>query len=190
MEFLSDMPLWLTATMIFGFRVLDVSLGTVRTIAVIHGRIRASVVLGFLEILIWVTAISQVVANLGQSPLLLLAYAGGFAAGNATGILLERRLAWGTVIVRLISIHATAGIVSQLRSRGHWAAVFKGEGASGDELLIFTTCTKSSLRSTLEAVRKLDPGVVYSVEPVLESGPVMRQPLPHQTGWQGRYLRK
>jgi len=189
MEFLSDTPIWVTALLIFALRVVDVSLGTIRTIAVVHGRVRASVVLGFVEILIWVTAISSVIANLSRSPLLLVAYAGGFATGNATGILLERRLAWGNVIVRFLSTPAAQQIASYLRDKGHWAAVFQAAGPEDDHSLVFGTCPKSQLRAVIEEARRLDPEVVYSVEPVLESGAPSR-PLPHATGWRSTFLRK
>ncbi len=84
---------------------MDVSLGTLRTISVVHGRTRVSVVLGFFEVLVWVTAVSQVITRLDESPWLAVAYAGGFAAGNAVGIALEKRLKLGSVVVRIITAH-------------------------------------------------------------------------------------
>ena len=189
MDFLLSAPIWVTAIVIFGLRVLDVSLGTVRTLAVVQGRIRASVVLGFFEIFIWVTAIGQVVTHLNESLLLPVAYAGGFAVGNATGILIERRIAWGLVIVRFLSSHASHEIVTLFRKRGQWAAVFSGQSVEGSESLVFVSCSKAMLREMLDAARKLDPDVVYSVEPVLEAGP-LRSSLVQATGWRGRFLRK
>lgn len=56
MDFISGMPVWVLALCIFLFRVADVSLGTFRTISVVQGRLSLSVLIGFFEILIWVTA--------------------------------------------------------------------------------------------------------------------------------------
>lgn len=191
MDALLHAPIWVTALAIFSLRILDVSLGTIRTIAVVHGRIRASVALGFFEILIWVTAISSVITNLSESPLLLVAYAGGFATGNATGIMLERKLAWGTVLLRVLSVSAPDEIANVLRQGDLRTAVFEGHTASGRESLVFGTCAKQRLRGVLGEIRRLDPDAVYSVEPVLESSPAMnRQPLPHATGWRAAFLRK
>src|SRR3989304_8159894 len=64
MGFLETLPIWFLAGLIFSLRIFDVSLSTMRTISVVTGRIRFSVFLGFVEILVWVTAISQVI--LGQ----------------------------------------------------------------------------------------------------------------------------
>jgi len=67
----------------FGIRIVNVSIGTLRTITVVQGRLKLSVVLGFFEVLIWITALSQVLVGASTNPVLILAYAGGFAGGNA-----------------------------------------------------------------------------------------------------------
>lgn len=61
--------------------------------------------------------------------------------------------------------------------------MFQGEVAQGLEYVVFATCSKPRLRETLYAAREIDPEVVYSVEPVSETGPVLRLPLPHPTAW-------
>ena len=75
MEFIAEIPVWLLAPLIFGLRVVDVSIGTVRTLAIVEGKVKTSVVLGFFEVLVWLVAITQVVARLDESPLLPLVYA-------------------------------------------------------------------------------------------------------------------
>ena len=40
MGFLTQMPIWLLAVLIFVFRVLDVSMGTIRTISIIGGMVK------------------------------------------------------------------------------------------------------------------------------------------------------
>ncbi len=53
-------------TMIFVFfaRILDVSLGTLRILLIARGYKYIAPALGFAEILVWLTAISQVLQNL------------------------------------------------------------------------------------------------------------------------------
>lgn len=187
----SAMPTWGLALLIFFLRVGDVTLGTVRTLSVVQGRVRLSVFLGFFEILIWVTAISQVVTHLAESPLLAVAYAGGFATGNASGILLERRLAMGSVVVRMISAKASDAIAAYLESLGHSVALFDGHGKGEAPVrLVYTTCRRKELRGILEYARGLDADVIYAVEPLLEGSLTFRQPLPHATGWRAVFLRK
>ncbi|MCA9319888.1 MAG: DUF2179 domain-containing protein, partial [Planctomycetes bacterium] len=91
MDFLHEYPA-LLALVIFLARIGDVSIGTLRTILVFRGRSIPAAVLGFFEVLIWITAAGQVIRNL-DAWYLTIAYAGGFAMGNIVGIWLESKLA-------------------------------------------------------------------------------------------------
>lgn len=180
MEFLSTLPVWALALLIFSLRVVDVSLGTVRTLTVVSGRIRLSVVLGFFEVLIWVVAISQVLAVAGRHPLLLLAYAGGFATGNAVGIWIERRLAMGRRVLRIISPNCGAEIAARLRHQGQAVTTFEGEGRDGPRTLLYLLAERKLVPSIVALAKELDPELFYVVEPVSESN---YHPLPRTTGW-------
>ena len=68
--------LLLNALMIFGLRILDVSLGTLRIGMIVRGRRNLAAVLSFFESLIWLMAAAQVLGNL-ESPVQFVAYAGG-----------------------------------------------------------------------------------------------------------------
>jgi uncharacterized protein YebE (UPF0316 family) len=190
MQALNDLPVWALALLIFGCRVVDVSMGTLRTITVVQGRIRLSVVLGFFEVLVWITAVSQVITGVKDSPVLLLAYAAGFATGNAVGILLERRLALGAVVVRIISIETGNAIANALRADGWALTTFLGEGRDGPVTLIYLTCPRRELDAILVRARAVDPEVFYAVEMVREWSRDLGHPLPLSTGWRAAFQRK
>ena len=63
MECIATVPIWLLAVIIFLLRTVDVSMGTVRTLAIVEGRLVASTALGFFEVLVWIVAISQVITR-------------------------------------------------------------------------------------------------------------------------------
>jgi uncharacterized protein YebE (UPF0316 family) len=174
------LPVWALATLIFLLRVADVSVGTMRTIVVVHGRIRLSVALGFLEVLIWITAISQVILGLRESPVLVLAYAGGFAAGNGVGIILERRLALGQCVVRVISKEGEP-VARVLSSLGRVRGVFRSEADGSTSRLVFATLARSDLPEAVRRVKAVDPDVFYVVDRFSQTNG--RTPLPHATGW-------
>jgi uncharacterized protein YebE (UPF0316 family) len=176
------LPVWALATLIFVLRVADVSLGTMRTIVVVHGRVRLSVALGFLEVLIWITAISQVILGLKESPVLVLAYAGGFAAGNAVGIVLERRLALGQCVLRVISNEGEQ-VSRILSSLGCVRGVFRSEADGPPTRLVFATLARSDLPEAVRRVKAVDPNVFYVVDRFSQTNG--RTPLPHATGWRG-----
>ena len=70
---------------IFIARVVDVTMATLRTLLVVQGRKVHASIIGFFEIIIYITALNRVVNNLDNIGN-LLAYALGFACGSYIGI--------------------------------------------------------------------------------------------------------
>jgi uncharacterized protein YebE (UPF0316 family) len=183
MNFLQNLPPWQLAILIFSIRVVDVSFGTLRTISVVQGRLLLSVVLGFFEVLIWILALSQVIMGVSKNPILMVAYAGGFAVGNASGIALERMLALGTVVVRMVSARCGAKIADNLRRGGQRVTTFQGEGRDGQVTLVYITCRRRQLRAVLDQARAIEPSIFYTVEPVQQHRRIPMEVFPHTTGW-------
>jgi uncharacterized protein YebE (UPF0316 family) len=190
MDFLAEMPVWAVAALIFCLRIVDVSIGTMRTITVVQGWVKLSVVLAFFEVLIWISAVSQVIVGIGKSPVLLLAYAAGFATGNAVGILIEKKLALGTALAMMISPRAGDRIAAALRARGFRLTTVAGEGRDGPVSVIHCFCPRKDLPGMLETAGELDPDVFYAVEPVREWRGGFEGPFPHPTGWRAVFKKK
>jgi len=83
-------------------RVVNVSMGTVRTLLGMRGQKRWATAIGFVESLIFILAISQVLQDV-SNVWTVLGYCSGFAAGTWVGLVIEGKLALGYAIVRAIS---------------------------------------------------------------------------------------
>lgn len=164
LAFLDTIPVWLVGVLIFVLRVVDVSIGTIRTISVVQGRARFAVVLGFFEVMVWVVAVGQVVARLSANPWLVPFYAGGYSAGVGVGMLIERRLALGRFVIRIISRSRGREIGEAINGRGRVLATFGGETPEGPVSLVFVSAVGQRVRSVLDAARAIDPDVFYTVE--------------------------
>jgi uncharacterized protein YebE (UPF0316 family) len=55
------------ALLIFSLRLIDVSMGTVRMIMVMRGMRKWAALIGFLEVSIWVVAVSRVIGNVNNA---------------------------------------------------------------------------------------------------------------------------
>jgi len=185
---LDGMPLWAIALAIFSLRIVDVSLGTIRTILVVQGRLAASVLIGFVEVLLWVLAVSQVIANIKESPFLAVAFAAGFATGNAVGILLERRLAIGSCVLRIISNGQGERVAAALRNAGRRVTTFDGWDNGEQRKLLYTTCPRREAKHLIEMAKVIDPGVFYMVDRFSQMGNGVL--LPHPTGWRAVLKKK
>jgi uncharacterized protein YebE (UPF0316 family) len=193
MEWVAVIPVWLLCVLIFGLRVADVTLGTMRTVAIVKGHITPAVVLGFFEVLIWVVAISQVITRLHESGWIALAYAAGFAAGNGVGLAVERRLARGEAVIRILSRSGGIDIARALRRDGHHVTTFTGEGPDGPVVLVYAMAPCRATRAMIAAARAVDPDLVYVTEPAHETngGIQLRlRPVPNPTGWRAVLKKK
>ncbi len=193
MEALATIPVWLLAPLVFIFRVMDVTLGTVRTVSIVKGRLKLSVVLGFFEVMIWITAVAQVIQRLDEAWYLSIAYAAGFAAGNGVGILVERRLALGTSVVRILSNRHGAVIADALRTQGHAVTTFSGHGPGGRVTLVYAVGPRRCCREMIETARRIDPDAPYIAEPAHESSFVAALPIrraTNPTGWRAVFKKK
>lgn len=174
---------------IFLARVSDVSIGTLRTIMIIRGHRALAPILGFFEVVIWVMAIGGVMKNLDQW-YNVVAYAGGFATGNATGMWLERRLAIGQQAITLISRSRSPAVAQALRLAGYPVTEFQGKGMYGDVSLAFVVVSRREAPIVLRVSRGVDPDAFVTIDDVRTSKlPVYRTVL-HPTGWRSVLKRK
>ncbi len=188
MSFIAALPLWALALFIFGLRVVDVSLGTVRTLAIVSGRLKAAVLLGFVEVLIWITVVSQVISRIQESPWVALAFAAGFAAGNAAGIYLERRLAFGEAMVGIFS-PAGREIAAALREAGQAVTTVAGEGRDGPVTLSYVWCPRRRIDELVTLARRIDPHLFFVVERA-DAWHLSRRAIGHPTGWRSTAKKK
>jgi len=164
MEFLDSIPVWALALAIFSLRIIDVSLGTIRTISIVQGRARFAMTLGFFEVLVWVVAIAQVVHRIDGHPLLAPAYAGGYAAGVAIGMLIERKPSAGRYLIRILSHTRAAEVAAAVGDRGRVLGTFPGSTPAGPASLVFVSAIGRRVADIVAAVREADPELFYTVE--------------------------
>ena len=194
MDFIATIPIWMLFIFVFLLRVADVTLGTVRTVSIVKGFIGLSMVLGFFEVLTWVVVISQVISRIGESWLLAVAYAGGFAVGNGVGIVVERRIALGIAVIRIVSrADEGAAIAENLRAQGFAVTTFAGEGAKGPVTLVYVAGPRRAARTIVRTAKAIDPKLFYVIEPAHESSQGVHtriRPVPHATGWRAVFKKK
>ncbi len=175
---------------IFAARVVDVSLGTLRTIAIVHGRTTMSFWLGFFESAIWLAVVSTIVQTVAAQPLYGVIYACGFATGNLVGIKIEQRIALGNLILRVISRSNSKHLVETLRNQGYRITTFMGEGKSGPVTELYIVCRRRDLKSLLGKIVAIDPEAFYVTEQAGSVSNVYRPIMQPVTGWRAILKKK
>lgn len=150
---------------IFLARLADQSIGTMRIIFLMRGRRAVSGILGFFESTIWLLAVSQVVTNIDE-PLKVVAFAGGFGAGTALGGTVERWLAIGKGVLRVVAPFDSPQASVALRQAGFAVTDLNAEGRNGPVRVAFTVVPRKRKEEALEIVRTVNPAAFVTFEDV------------------------
>jgi uncharacterized protein YebE (UPF0316 family) len=165
---------------IFLAEVCVVTLCTLRTIFLAKGMRFLAPLLGFFEVSLWLFAIGEVMRNLDDVRC-ALAFASGFTLGTFLGILIEQKLALGSVVVRTITTKDILPLVGTLRDAGYGVTCLPGQGASGPVQMIFTVVPRRLLGHVTAILKGFDPSVFYSVD-ALQSAAAGVTPPPRRLG--------
>ncbi len=147
---------------IFLLRVVDVSMGTMRTLLMVRGHRVAAPALSFFEILVWLVAAGAAVQNLA-SPLHAVSYAAGFAAGTATGLWIEDRMALGVATVQAFSRDPHPELAETLREEGYGVTRVSGEGREGPISILSTVVRRRNLDDVIHRIESADPDAFVTV---------------------------
>ena len=185
-----NMNIWLLGLVIFFARIIDVSVGTLRTISIIQGRVGLAFTLGFIEISMWLAVLSTILPIVAETPLLAIFYALGFSTGNVVGILIERKLAMGFTNFRVISSMNGRKIAESMRKKGYKATIFEGEGKDGKVIEVYVVCERKKLPILIQLVREIEPEAFYITEQVGIVSKMLRPMMVPATGWRAIHKKK
>lgn len=164
-EFLSSPEAWLNALLIFGLRITDMSLDTLRLLFVVRGRRKIAWVLGFCQSAVFVIAITRVLSDL-DNPLVVLGYAAGFATGNVLGITVEQRLAVGHIQLQIVSRRRGAAVARALRASGYGVTEISARGRDGTVKLLSASVLRRDASRARQIVHKVDEDAFITSEDV------------------------
>ena len=151
------MELMFSALIIFFLRLADQSLGTMRTLLVAKNKPIYAALIGLVESAIWIIAVSQVINDNITDPLLITAYAAGFAAGTIMGSYIERILGVGNVVVRVFCSANSPSVAETLREKGYGVTIIDGEGKDGPVKIYLCVIPRRRLKSVLETIKEINP---------------------------------
>ncbi len=151
--------------LIFLARVVDVSINTLRIMFILNGKKTVAPVLGFFEALIWLIAIGQIFQNI-KNPPSYIAYAGGYSMGTYIGMVIEKRLALGRVLVRIITPEALPELVEFMKEKGYRFTSVGVEGRFGKVILMFSFIKRERLKEFIGKLRESNEKAFYTIESV------------------------
>jgi uncharacterized protein YebE (UPF0316 family) len=148
---------------IFGLRIVDVSLSTVRILLAVRGHRMAVPFIGFFEVLLWVFAAGNAIRYL-ESGWHVLGYAAGFSTGSIVGLRIEQRLAIGYATIRVISRRGGVALADALRAAGFGVTEFAAHGRDGPVEVIYSVCMRRDIPRFIGETERWDSQAFITVE--------------------------
>jgi len=151
--------------LIFVARVADVSMETIRIICLSRGVRKIAAIIGFFEKLIWLIAVMQIMKHL-DNVFNYVAFAGGFSMGNFVGIAIEKKIALGSCLVRIIVKNGSEELVSALRKQSFGVTTVEAYGASGPSTIILVASRRKALPQLKKIINQYDVRAFFTIEDV------------------------
>lgn len=150
------MELFLLCLKIFFVRILDVSMGTLRTVITVKGKTLYASMVGFVEVFIWFLIVREALNTPETSIWIAVAYSLGFATGTYIGGVLSKKLIGGNLSVQVIT--ANLEMIDALRNEGYGVTVMDVEGKDKevDRFMLFIQINKRSMNHLQKLIRKFD----------------------------------
>lgn len=133
------MELLILCIRIFFIRIVDVSLGTIRTVLTVKDKNLKAALVGFIEVTIWFLVVKDALNSDIDSLWIAVSYAGGFATGTFIGGYLASFFTKGTVSIQLIIEKENEKLINILHDQGYAVSVINIKGYNDkDKLMLFS----------------------------------------------------
>jgi uncharacterized protein YebE (UPF0316 family) len=151
--------------LIFAARILDVSLGTVRIVFVSRGLKYLAPLVGFFEVIIWLLAIRVIIQNLNNVAC-YIAYGAGFAMGTFIGLQIEKKIAIGNSLIRVITQKDATELIQHLREKNYGLTSIDAQGVKGKVHVIYIIIRRHDIENVAGIIREFNPQAFYTIEDI------------------------
>ena len=147
-----------TCLKIFAARIIDVSLGTIRTVFFVKGKTIEPFLIAFFEVLIWYAVAREALNAEGNTILIGVSYALGYATGTFIGSKLSKILVKGVVGVQVVIKNDSDEIIKKLRGDGYGISVIElkkdYEGQNKD--MLYIQVNNNKLKELTDIIKSYD----------------------------------
>lgn len=132
-----------------------------------RGYYLVAAVIGFFEVAVFVFVLGAVISGGINDPLKIIAYAGGFAAGNIVGALIEEKMAFGYVIIHVFpTMSSSDELTARLRKENYGVTQIAGEGRSGMREVLIVTAKRKNLPNILKTINEVEPDTFFNISDI------------------------
>ena len=153
------MILLLLCLKIFFVRILDVSLGTVRSVLTIKGDKFFAVLIGFIEVMIWFLVVKDALTSELDSIWIAISYASGFATGTLVGILIADKFTKASFEMQIVTFHKE--LIQLLRDKGFGVTPIE---TIDNKFMLLVSLDKKRYKEIKRFIKTVDKGAFIMVD--------------------------
>lgn len=146
---------------IFFARILDVSIGTVRSILTIEGKKALATVLAFFEVLVWFYVAREAI-NGDFGPIVPFVYSAGYATGTFVGILINDLLNRGKMMLTVITSELDITIFLEKNNIKYSLVNLENSFDNVERKMLLLFIDKKDVSKDIKLIRKFDPQAVIT----------------------------
>ncbi|MBE6139482.1 MAG: DUF2179 domain-containing protein [Firmicutes bacterium] len=150
------MSLFLMCIKIFFARLIDVSLGTFRTINTVKGRDLIAALIGLIEITVWFLVVKEALNTNNNSYFIVAAYALGFSVGTYIGGKISKLFIKSNLEVQVILSSKDDNVVNRIRENGYGVTAIEVKGTKDTKYMLYIQIRDNTLENLKKILRKLD----------------------------------
>lgn len=143
---------------IFAARIVDVTLGTLRTCFFVKGKTLEPFIIAFFEVLIWFVVAREALNTEGNMFFIGISYAGGYATGTYLGSKLSQWLVKGFIGVQAVVKNDSKRLVDILRNKGYGVSVMdlKNDYDGNTKDMLFIQIKNNKLKEVTKIIKDYD----------------------------------
>ena len=143
---------------IFFARIIDVTLGSIRTILMVKGKSIISAIIAFLEVLIWFVVAKEALVTTIDSVLIPIFYSAGYATGTLLGTYLSNNLINGVIGLQVITDKNNRKLIDKIRDEGFGISIInlKNYYKQQEKEMLFIQLSKKRLKALIKIIKDID----------------------------------
>lgn len=141
---------------IFFARLIDVSLGTFRTINTVKGKDLYASLIGIVEITVWFLVVKEALNTDNSSYFIVISYALGFSVGTYIGGKISKLFIKSNLECQIIISQHSSKLINQLRNNGYGVTVIEANGYDEKKYMLYISINGKSLSELKKLVRRYD----------------------------------
>ncbi|MBS4537710.1 hypothetical protein GOQ27_04505 [Clostridium sp. D2Q-11] len=154
----------MTYLFIFLAKIVEVAFMTLRVVLITKGEKVYGSIIGFFEVMIWLSLIGSVLIGIQDDPLRMVVYGLGFACGNYVGSYIEEKLALGLMTLNIIVTEENGIKLARiLRDKKIGVTVIGAEGIEKNRHLLIVHAKRKRKNEILRLIDNSDIPTVISV---------------------------